>query len=105
VSQVSNNQSATGNQALPRREPLEITVVIERPYCRKDSGWQAAAIRPIEVNGHEISAITGVTPLVLSRFTRVTIKGYLETRFGKYQVKFFECAIVEAEYRYPPVCP
>jgi hypothetical protein len=101
---VLNNASARpaqGETSLPpKKPPLELTVVVERPFHRKDN-WQAVAIRPVDVNGHEITAITGVTQIVLSRFTRVRIKGYLEIRFGKYQVKFFECEIVEAEYRNP----
>jgi hypothetical protein len=90
------------NSALsPPKTPLELVVTIDRPYCRKESGWQAAAINPVIVDGKEVSAITGVTEIVLSRFVRVKIKGSVGSRFGKYQIKFFECAVVEAEYRNP----
>jgi ATP-dependent exoDNAse (exonuclease V) alpha subunit len=85
----------------PVKLPLQITVSIDRPLYRNESGWQAAAILPVDVDGKEVTAIAGVTNIVLSKHMRVKIVGWLGIRFGKYQIKFHEAEIAEAEYRNP----
>jgi hypothetical protein len=80
---------------------VEIVARIEQPWCRKSDGWQVAAITPITVENITISSIVGVTPLKLSRFMRVKIKGVIGARFGKYQVLFAECEEAPAEYKNP----
>lgn len=78
-----------------------IIATVEQPRCHKDSGWQAVGIRPVEAEGIIITSIVGVTALTLSRFVRVKVKGFIEIRFGKYQLNFAECEEVAAEYKNP----
>ena len=51
--------------------------------------------------GVVISSIVGVTALTLSRFVRVKVTGFIESRFGKYQLNFVECEETQAEYKNP----
>jgi hypothetical protein len=92
-------------QETSRRKIVEITVTVEQPcWPRKPQEgayWQVAGIRPVMVEGVRISAIVGVAPCTLSRFVRVKVRGSLGVRHGKYQIEFFECELVEAEYRNP----
>jgi hypothetical protein len=69
-----NNSAASKPQAQKTRQAVEIIVTVEQ---------------------------LGVTALTSSRFTRVKVKGSIESRFGKYQLKFTECEETRAEYRNP----
>ena len=94
-------QTPSKNQAVPLNF-LEIIASIDQPrFHNKDTGWQVASIKPVKVEGIEISAITGNTPLTLSRFMRVKVRGFVKVKFGKYQIDFIKCEEVEAEYRNP----
>jgi hypothetical protein len=84
--------------ATRQRKFVEIIATIEQPRSLKPSGWQAAGIRPVKAEGITLTSIVGVTAIRLSRFMRVRVKGFLETRFGKYQLAFTECEEVAAEY-------
>jgi hypothetical protein len=102
MSDETNIEAATKKQAASGRiQPITITVTVEQPRCHKESGWQAVGIRPVAADGVVISSIVGVTSLTLSRFMRVRVKGFIEIRFGKYQLNFAECEEVQAEYKNP----
>jgi hypothetical protein len=54
--------------------------------------------QPVEVEDVKVSAIVGVTPISLDRFVRVKV---ITARAGKYQLAFFACEVIPAEYRNP----
>jgi hypothetical protein len=84
----------------PKVRVAELIVTVEQPRYRKGD-WQAVSIQPAVADNVQISSINGVTPIPLTRFTRVKVKGHVQTWGGKYQLKFFECEPVPIEYRNP----
>lgn len=90
---------STANGEAARKEPARAKRSAQRT-CREPDN-EVGETRAAGRRGVIITSIVGVTPITLCRFLRVKVTGYIESRFGKYQLVFTECEEVAAEYKNP----